>query len=295
MQKARLNALATKSAVAIASLLVMGKLTAWWMTNSLSMQASLIDSLLDVGASLINFFAVKHALKPADEDHRFGHGKAEALASLAQSAFIAASALWLVIDGIHRIYDPEIVVASAFSNIVMIVAMVMTLGLILFQRYVYKKTKSLAIKADSLHYQTDFLTSTAVLISLNLSTFFGSVSIDSMIGIGIAVYIAATSWSIFKQALDVLMDRELDDKDIHRIRAIAKKHEKVIGVHDLKTRSSGHKQFIQMHLELNAQLSLIEAHTIALDVMKNIKEEFPDAEILIHQDPQGHDEEDFHG
>ena len=294
MKKAQLNTLATKAAVAVATVLVLGKFVAWWMTNSLSIQASLVDSLLDVGASIINLFAVKHALKPADEDHRFGHGKAEALASLGQSAFIAASALWLVIEGARRFYSPETVLISPFSNVVMIFSMVLTFSLVMFQRYVFKRTHSLAIKADSLHYKTDFLTSAAVLISLNISFSFGEIQLDSLIGIGIALYIALTSWGIFKEALDILMDRELSDAIIRDIRRIAEAHKHVVGVHDLKTRSAGHKQFIQMHLDMDARLSLIEAHNIALEVTRDLKASFPDADILIHQDPYGHDEGDFH-
>ncbi len=289
-----LNSVATRLAIAVALILVSAKFAAWWMTNALSLQASLLDSLLDVGASVLNFFAVKHALRPADDEHRFGHGKVEALASLGQSLFIAGSALWIFIEGIHRFFDPEIVETTSFANGVMIISIIMTSALVLFQRYVYKHTHSLAIKADSLHYQTDFLTNVAVLISLNASKYFHFPLIDSLIGLGIAVYIAITSWSIFKKALDILMDRELSEDKIALVKSICRRHPQVMGLHDLRTRSSGVHQFIQMHLDMNPNLSLLEAHQIALEITQSLREEFPDAEILIHQDPFGHDEEDFH-
>mgnify|MGYP002137276419 CR=1 FL=1 len=286
---AKLNSLAAKSAICVAGILVTGKLVAWALTNALSIQASLIDSLLDVGASVINFFAVKHAVRPADEEHRFGHGKLEAIASLGQSIFIAASALWLLIDCFHRLYRPEIIERSFVGNGVMIVAVFLTMALVFFQRYVYKQTKSLAIKADSLHYQADFLTSAAVLVSLNVSTYLSLFSIDSLIGGVIAVYIAATSWSIFKQALDQLMDRELPLEEVERIYSIVRSIPNVLEIHDLRTRSSGYTQFIQMHLDLDPNLSLLEAHTISNQVMCKLRHTFPTAEILIHQDPFGFD------
>lgn len=291
---AQLTTLATRAAVIVAAILVVGKFIAWWMSNSLSLKASLLDSLLDVGASLLNMIAVKHALRPADEEHRFGHGKFEALASLGQSAFIAASALWLVVEAIHRIFDAEPVTAGAFGNAVMVVSMIMTAGLVLFQRYVYEKTHSLAIKADSLHYQTDFLTSIGVLISLNVSAYLKAPVLDVMIGGGIAFYIAYTSWEIFKKSFDILTDRQLDDDMLEQIKSVCRSHPKVLGVHDLRTRSAGHHHFIQMHLDLDAKLSLLEAHHIAQEVTHKIRELIPRAEVIIHQDPYGHDDEDFH-
>ncbi|MBX9977630.1 MAG: cation diffusion facilitator family transporter [Alphaproteobacteria bacterium] len=288
--KEKLNQYATQAAIFIASFLVIGKLAAWWFTNSLSMQASLIDSLLDVCASIINFFAVKHAARPADNEHRFGHGKLEAIASLGQSIFIAASALWLIIDCVRRLYRPEPVEHSLIGNAVMIIAIGLTLILILFQRYVYKQTKSLAVKSDSLHYQTDFLTSAAVLVSLNFSHYLGTAILDSAIGGGIALYIAFTSWVIFRHALDELMDRELPDEMLDKIYAIVRSHKKVINVHDMRTRQSGYMQFIQMHLDLAPNISLLEAHTISVQVMHTLKKEFPTADILIHEDPFGFDE-----
>ena len=175
MQKvsdANLVKLATYSAIAVASILVAGKAYAWYLTGSLSIKASLIDSLLDTFASLLNFIAIYHALRPADDEHRFGHGKAEALASLGQSIFIAISATWLLKEIIERLYTPEPLIFSHLAVIVMICATVLTFFLILGQRYVIKRTKSLAVSSDSLHYQTDLLSNTGVLLCFYLSSYF---------------------------------------------------------------------------------------------------------------------------
>lgn len=285
-----LNERATQAAVVIAAILVGGKAVAWSLTHSLSIQASLIDSLLDIGASLINFFAVKHAARPADEEHRFGHGKLEALAALLQSIFIAISAIWLIMEGVHRFYEPTPVHAHPFGTVVMILALLLTGALVLFQRSVYKKTKSIAIKADSLHYKTDFLTNAGVLISLHLTVALKIPVIDSLIGIGIAIYIGMTSWGIFKHAFDELMDRALLPKTVADIEKRVRSHPEVLGLHNLRTRSSGYVQFIQMDLELDPTLSLLSSHRIAHEVMHHLKKDYPQAEIIIHQDPFGFEE-----
>lgn len=286
----QLNETATKVAVVIAAVLVLGKAVAWGLTHSLSIQASMIDSMLDIGASLINFFAVKHAARPADEEHRFGHGKLEALAALLQSIFIALSAGWLVMEGVHRFYNPSPVHAHPFGTIVMISALLLTGGLVFFQRKVYKKTKSVAIKADSLHYQTDFLTNAGVLISLHLTVALNFPLIDSIIGAGIAVYIGVTSWGIFKHAFDELMDRALSPSTVQDIERRVRAHPEVLDLHNLRTRSSGYVQFIQMDLDLDPKLSLMAAHRIAHEVMNHLKKDYPHAEIIIHQDPFGFEE-----
>ncbi len=193
--------------------------------------------------------------------------------------------MWLIIDCLRRLYRPEPLEHNSVGTVVIIIAVFLTLGLVLFQRYVYKKTHSLAVKADSLHYQTDFLTNLAVLISLNLSVSF----LDSLIGGGIAIYIGITSWTIFRHALDQLMDRELPLDEVDRIEEIVCSVPRVIGVHDLRTRMSGYTQFIQMHLDMDPNITLLEAHGIALEATRQLKIEFPKAEILIHQDPFGFD------
>lgn len=276
---------ATNSAVAVAAILIAAKFFAWMQTDSLSLQASLIDSLLDIAASIINLLVVRAAIKPPDAEHRFGHGKAEALAGLGQSAFIAGSAVWLIIDALHRLFHPHALQESDVGSVVMIIAIILTSLLVMFQRYVIKRTRSLAISADSLHYLGDLYTNIGVLISLNVSFLFGLHRLDSIVGAGIAGYILYTSWTIGRRSLDVLMDRELPDDARLKITEIVLNHPKVWGVHDLKTRSAGLQDFIQMHVDMDEKLTLQEAHDVANDVELALQEAFPHAEIIIHQDP----------
>lgn len=283
----RLIQWATYTAVVVATVLVVSKAFAWYVTDSLSIQASLVDSLLDTCASIINFIALRHALKPPDAEHRFGHGKAEALASLAQSIFIALSALWLMREVFYRSYHPTAILYSTMAVIVMVASTVLTIFLVLGQRYVIARTQSLAISADSLHYQTDILTNIGVLISFGVSTYFHFVYVDTFVGAVIALYILYTSWQIVKKSFDILMDHELPKETLSTIRQLAQSHPQVLGIHDLRTRSSGHSEFIQMHLDLEASLTLDQAHHIAEEVAKKIYEVFPHAEVIIHQDPVG--------
>lgn len=272
-------------AVAVASILICAKFIAWEMTNSLTLQASLIDSLLDGVASLLNFFIIKHALKPADKDHRFGHGKAEALGAMAQSAFIAGSALWLLIEVADRLIKPVQIGDAMAGNIVMGLATVLTFVLIAYQRHVIKKTRSLAINADSLHYQTDFLVNLVVIFSLNISPYLNWPRLDALLGGMISLYILYSAWVIAKGALDILMDKELPEKQREKIVSIVCSFPDVLGIHSLKTRSSGQKEFIQMHVDLPQDISLTAAHDISDMIEDKINQEFPHAEVLIHHDP----------
>ncbi|RZI46762.1 cation diffusion facilitator family transporter [Candidatus Finniella inopinata] len=278
---------ATYAALVVATFLVIGKSFAWYITNSLSIKASLVDSLLDAFASMINFVAVRHALKPADADHRFGHGKVEALASLAQSVFIALSSMWLMHEVVERFYNPTTLHYNSWAVVVMIASTVLTAMLIMGQRYVVKRTNSLAVSADALHYQTDILTNLGVLGSFALSSYLHLTYLDTLVGAAIAVYILFASWEILKKSLDILMDRELPDETLAAIRHIVQNHPQVLGIHDLRTRSSGHNEFIQMHLDLEASLTLDQAHHIAEEVANQIYAAFPTAEVIIHQDPVG--------
>ncbi|MEE9140058.1 MAG: cation diffusion facilitator family transporter [Alphaproteobacteria bacterium] len=284
---ARLMRAATYASVATAAVLVAVKLGAWVVTESVSMLATLVDSLLDVLASLVNMFAVRHALQPADAEHRFGHGKAEALAGLAQAAFISGSAVFLLFEAGNRLLHPKPVLNTAVGIAVMVFAIVATLALVAFQRYVVRKTGSLAISADSLHYVSDVLANGSVILALVLSTTLGWFAADPLFGAGIVVYILYSAWTIARRALQVLMDRELPDGDRERIRRIALTHPEVRDMHDLRTRSSGPQRFIQLHLEMDGALTLTHAHEIADQVEAEILAVFPDAEVIIHQDPEG--------
>ena len=287
---ARLMKMATYGAVTVASSLVLFKFGAWIATESLSLLSTLIDSLLDVGASLINLYAVHHALQPADKEHRFGHGKAEPLAGLAQAAFISGSALFILFEAGDRLLHPRDVVNIDAGLGVMGVSIVFTLLLIGFQRYVVKKTGSVAIQADSMHYKMDVLVNLGVIVSLVLVSRFGWLFVDPLIAVAIALYIFRGAWEIGTKSLDLLMDHELPENERKRIEEIALGHPGVLGLHDMRTRSSGMNLFIQFHLDMNGGISLKEAHVIAEAVMYKIEDAFPNAEVLIHEDPAGIDE-----
>ncbi len=276
---------ASKAAIAAAGIMVAAKFYAWFATGSLSLQASLVDSMLDILASILNFIIIRQAIKPADDDHRFGHGKAEAIGGLVQTAFIAGSAAWLMIDVAHRLLEPHPLENVGLGNIVMIASSVITIALILFQRYVVRQTGSLAIKADSVHYETDLLTNVGVLISLNISAFFDWLWFDALVGAAIALYIFITSVKIALTAVDVLMDKELDDATRNNIGDIIESHPNIIGFHDLRTRTSGYHYFIQFHLDLDKNLSLWRAHEIGDEIEQKIIQAYPKAEVIIHHDP----------
>ena len=283
---AKLMTRATYASVIAGTLLAVIKLAAYILTGSIAMLSSLVDSLLDVVASTINLFAVRQSLVPADREHRFGHGKAESLAGIAQSAFITGSALFLCFEAVNRLIHPSEIAHGVAGIAVMVVSIIVTAGLVMYQRYVIRKTKSVAISADSLHYFTDLLVNLCVIVAIALSYYLGWVFADPLIALGIAVYIMYSAWGIVSQCLDQLMDRELPDEDRERIRQIAKSHARVIDIHELRSRASGRDIFIQLHLEMDKDLKLETAHQIAVDVEKRICEEFPNAEVLIHEDPE---------
>lgn len=288
IDKARLMRLATYASVATAVTLIVAKLIAWFMTDSVSILATLVDSSLDVLASLVNLFAVRHALQPADRGHRFGHGKAEPLAGLGQSMFIAGSAGILLLQGISRLLNPQPLDTGLELGVgVMVFSIIASLALFSFQRYVVRLTGSTAIEADSLHYKTDILVNGSVIIAL-LLTFNGWSQVDPIFAIVIALYILYSAWHIVRKSVDLLMDHELPDEDRQKISALVINHPDAMGFHDLRTRRSGATVFVQLHLELDERLSLKQAHAIADELEHTIAELFDDAEVIIHEDPITH-------
>lgn len=279
------------AAVAVAALLIAGKAAAWGVTGAVSLLSSLVDSVIDLAASTVNLLAVRHAAQPADREHRFGHGKAEALAGLSQGVFVALSATFLVFEATRRLIEPQPIANSEVGVAVMGTSIVLTLGLVLFQRFVVRRTGSVAISGDSLHYRGDLLVNLSVIVALVLSAEFGWVAADPIFGFFIAAYILWGAYGILKSSLAMLMDRELAEGDRRRIRAIALSRPEVIDVHDLRTRSSGTHAFIQLHLEMDGELTLRAAHAIADAVMHDIERAFPNAEVLIHEDPHGIEEQ----
>ena len=286
-QAARLMRLATYASVSVALTLIAAKFGAWLITDSVSILSTLIDSLMDAAASIVNLLAVRHALAPADREHRFGHGKAEPLAGLVQAAFITGSALFLLIEAGQRLVYPRAIANSEIGYWVMGFSIVVTLGLVSFQKSVVRRTQSVAVGADSLHYASDLLANGSVVLALLLSSQLGFTLADPLFALGIAGFILWGSWKIAQDSLNLLMDRELPDDDRQRIRDIALRHPGVREVHDLKTRSSGQRIFIQLHIEMDRNLSLLRAHGISDAVMWDIERNFPNSEVIIHGDPEG--------
>ncbi len=281
---ARLLRLATHASVATALILIAAKLIAWLWTGSVSILATLVDSTLDAAAALINLMAVRHALQPADEQHRFGHGKAESLAGLGQATFIAGSAGFILLEALGRLLHPQTPQAVNVGIITMLFSIIATLALVALQRYVIRETGSTAIKADSLHYTSDLLMNGSVIAALLLAS-RGWSGFDSLFAMAIVAFILHSAWEIAHEAVQLLMDRELPDEERARIRDIALSHPEVCGMHDLRTRRSGTTSFIQLHVEMDDNLALVQAHAIADEVEVQLLEAFPGAEIIIHEDP----------
>ncbi len=272
------------AAMIIATILLLVKLVAWWQTNSVSLLASLVDSLLDMAASLTNLLVVRYATQPADDEHRFGHGKAESLAALAQAMFISGSACFLLLNGVDRFFRPQDLVSPELGVWVSGFAIVMTSGLVLFQKHVVRKTGSQAIAADSLHYQTDLFMNIAIMIALVLS-WYGLKQADAVFAVGIGLYILYSAYQMASEAVQSLLDRQLPDEEVQAIHAACLSVEGVLGAHDLRTRMSGPVRFIQVHIELDDNLPLLEAHRITDQVEDKLDQLFPHSDVIIHQDP----------
>lgn len=283
-QRGQLLKRASYASVATALVLILVKLAAWLMTGSVSMLASLVDSLMDSIASLINLFAIRYSLQPADTEHRFGHGKAEPLAGLAQAGFICGSAGFLVLHAVDRLRHPYEIQFLGIGIGVMVFAITLTLVLLLYQRYVIKQTGSTAIGADALHYASDLLANASVILALLLAS-MGWTWADPVFAMAVAIYIGYSALRIGYQSVQQLMDRELPCEVQQQIVAIASRSAEVHGVHALRTRQSGQASFIQLHLELDDEMPLIRAHAIADQVEADICAALPGAQVIVHQDP----------
>jgi ferrous-iron efflux pump FieF len=283
----RLMQLATSAAIAGAVLLIVMKAVAYFETKSVAILSSLADSGLDLLASTLNFLAVRYALTPADAEHRFGHGKAEPLSGLGQAAFVAGSAVLVIVEAISHMHSPQPVEQGGIGIMVMLLATAVTVSLVALQKIVIKRTGSMAIAADSLHYTGDLVMNVGVIATLFLSARADFAWIDPAFGLGAGVFMVVSAIHIAVRSVGSLMDHELPDADRAQILAIARQHPQVRHVHDLRTRSSGLQKFIQMHLVLDRTLSFIEAHGVSDDVEKAIESAYPGADIIIHQDPEG--------
>lgn len=279
------------ASVGLTLVLIAAKLLAWLLGGSVAMLSSLLDSTLDGLSSLITVLSVYHAARPADFNHRFGHAKAEPMAAFAQCIFISASAFFVAYESLHRLIKPEPVDYTLFGIGVMLASTVGLLLVIALQRRVVQVTGSMAIEAESLNYRGDLLLNLGVIGSLGITHMTGLSWVDPLFGIAIVGLLVRNSLVIGRRALAVLMDEELDPAERERIRNTILKHPKALGVHDLRTRHSGQCVFIEMHLEVDGSLSLHDAHDIATEVEDDLRRGWPGAEILIHQEPHGLEDE----
>ena len=284
----RLRTRATYASVAVSLVLVGIKFVAWLVTGSVA----LLSSLVDLAArrrclDLINLFAVRHAVEPADREHRFGHGKAEPLAALGQSAFLAGGAVLLLFEAVSRVVSPAPVSHAMLGIVVMAVSILLDGVLVLYQRYVLARTASLAIGADELHFRSDLIVNGAVIAALLIDEFVDIPSLDAVFGGAVGLWIIYSSTRLLQNSLSQLMDREMPDADRAKIRAIAEALPEISAVHDLRTRLAGPTAFIQLHLEMDGGMRLLHAHEISDEVEARLRAAFPNAEIIISpRDPR---------
>ncbi|MDR2308971.1 MAG: cation diffusion facilitator family transporter [Paucimonas sp.] len=280
----RLLRLVTRASLSVAIILVLSKAVAWWLSGSVSLLAGLTDSALDAVASLLNLLAVHYALRPADDDHRFGHGKAEALAGMAQALFIGVSAVLIGIQAFERLQSPQPLGDTAAGIAVMLLSLVLTTALLAFQHKVIRLTGSNAVRADSLHYRSDLLLNGSILLALVLAR-LGWPQLDALFGLGIALYILWSAIQIARESTAILMDKELPSDVGERMLEVVLAIPGVKGVHDLRTRVSGNHWFVQLHLELPGELPLHQAHALCVQASQAIREHYPRADVMVHADP----------
>lgn len=286
----RLVRLTALLAICVAVIMVAMKGFAWFVTGSVALLGAFLDAIMDLSLSVMNFFVIRHAQTPADCEHRFGHGKAEALAALAQASFLSLLAAYLIYESALALSDPEPIDESLVGIGIILVSIVLTLGLVFVQKRVAKATQSVAIEADSAHYEADLYMNLAIIVTLVLSGQFGLPHIDPLLGLVVAGLMANSARQVFISAGNQLMDRELDETQRAEIKHIILSHPLVRGLHDLRTRRAGTNIFIQCHIELDGDISLNQAHRISDSVEAQVMAAFPTAEVMIHQDPEGHEE-----
>ena len=284
---ARITRRTAMLSVSTALILIALKAWAWLASGSVAMLASLADSALDAAASLFTLFAVTYAAKPPDEDHRHGHGKAEGFAALVQAMLVAASAALVAMEAFERFFDPRPIQQTELGLIVMGVSITLTLGLVWAQTRAVKQTGSVATAGDRAHYMADLGANAAVIAGLLLSGYFSLGWADPLVGLGVALWLAYGAYGVAAAAIDLLMDKEMEDEAREKIIALAEHDPQVLQVHGLRTRASGPFIHIQFHMELEPDLSLKEAHKIMVAAENRILDAFPAADILIHPDPSG--------
>ncbi len=286
-QADKLKKIAATSSICLALFLCLIKGLAVAYTNSLAILSSMIDSLSDIFASLITFFAIKISTKPASNNYRYGYGKAEALSALFQAGFVAAAGLFILYDTILRLKNPTNLSQTNIGLAIMVFSLISTLALVLFQRIVAKKTNSQAILADSLHYSVDILTNFSIIFSLITIKFWNINWLDPLIAGAISLYLLHNAYKLGVDATQLLLDRELNDNIRQSIFDIVSKHYLSPKIHDLRTRDLGGEYLFEFHLELDGNQTLNTTHKYTEEIETLIKESYPNSQIIIHQDPIG--------
>lgn len=281
---------AARASVSVALILILTKLGAYLMTDSVSLLSSLMDSTIDAIASVLTMISVRHAAEPADEKHRYGHGKLESLSALGQAVFITGSATFLFYEALHRFVEPRPVAETTAGVTVMLLSILLTLFLVGFQRYVVKKTGSVAISADHLHYKGDLFMNASVIAALLIGKATNWPWIDPAFALVIGGILLKGAWEISRSSFDILMDKEIPFEEREKIYNIVLKHSEARAIHDLRTRTTGQQIFIEFHLELDGHMTLDRAHDVTEEIEMMIYKAFPQSEVLIHQEPAGIDD-----
>lgn len=283
----RLKRAAASASVMLSGGLCLLKIFGAFYTGSLAILSSLIDSLADVFASSISFVAIRFSTRPASQEHRYGYGRAESISALVQSAFIAGSGLFVMYDGLVRLLDPKPLEKAELGIIIMVISLATTVALIVFQKYVARKTASPAIAADSAHYTVDVLTNASIILSLIVVKLFNISWFDILTAFAISAYLIYNAYKIAAEAVAALTDRELSEEVRKQVIDIVMNSEGVKGYHDFRSRDLGGAYFFEIHLELDGSLTLDKTHELTDKAEEKIKETFPNAQVIIHQDPYG--------
>lgn len=278
------------ASITVAATLTLAKLVAYFVTDSVSLMSSLMDSAFDLAASAITMFSIITSASLAGKNHKYGYGKVEALAAVGQAIFILVSAVYLLIEATHRFVHPVTIVSAEFGVEVMLLSIVLTVALVAYQHYVIKQTASVAIKADHLHYKGDLLMNLGVIVALLASTREGMGYVDPVFAIAVSFILFRSAYHVFQESTGILMDKELPLEDRERILAIVGAHPDVCAVHDLRTRDSGNQVFIEFHMEVDEKMSIRAAHDITEELEKKLYAAFPTADVIIHQEPCGIDD-----
>lgn len=275
------------AAMATVSVLIVAKTAAWFVTGSAAILASLTDSLIDAWVSGVNLLAIRYSLKPADREHRYGHGKIEGIAALFQAALITSAAVFLTLESVSRLLSVQKVESLDIALGVMAFSMTMSILLVAVQKYSLKFAPSLAVESDQAHYATDIVVNAGTILALGIVAAGGPHWIDSAFALVVVVYLAKTAWQIGFKGADMLMDRELPDSVRHGILELIVAQPLVLGVHDLRTRAIGMRVHVSFDVELDPDLTLQEAHDATRAIESAILQKYPHAEVMIHMDPAG--------